>query len=171
MPSLATTPTCANLVVMAAEPPTKISFTGTTSADLGEARFVRDCLDLITYPVIAVHTGAADGVDTLTFNAALTRWPDALHVVLYPDGLQHNVDVVREARRLPNGHAKPILGGDYMRRNDALVKACDVLIAFPATRRESPRSGTWATVRRARAKDRRIHVFPLDGTPPWTERI
>lgn len=39
-----------------------------------------------------------------------------------------------------------------MERNDAIVAAADVLVAAPETDREVQRSGTWATVRRARRK-------------------
>lgn len=57
----------------------------------------------------------------------------------------------------------------YMKRNDALVAFADVLWAFPRSAREEQRSGTWATVRRARKRGRTIYVFPLDGSPPWIE--
>jgi hypothetical protein len=39
----------------------------------------------------------------------------------------------------------------YMTRNEHIVAACDALIAAPySAERDIPRSGTWATVRRAR---------------------
>lgn len=42
-------------------------------------------------------------------------------------------------------------GDDPLARNRRIVAAVDVLIAAPETDREELRSGTWATIRYARA--------------------
>lgn len=51
--------------------------------------------------------------------------------------------------------------GGYMVRNDAIVAHSDVLLAFPQTCTEVLRSGTWATIRRARKAGVEVHLFPL----------
>jgi predicted Rossmann fold nucleotide-binding protein DprA/Smf involved in DNA uptake len=60
-------------------------------------------------------------------------------------------------------------GTTYMDRNARLVALGDMLLAFPATRAEELRSGTWSTIRRARKAGKRIVIVPLDGTEPWEE--
>lgn len=49
-------------------------------------------------------------------------------------------------------------------RNRDIVDACDWLIACPRTQAEERRSGTWATIRYARKKGRRITIINPDGT-------
>lgn len=52
----------------------------------------------------------------------------------------------------------------YMVRNDHIVRSTHLLVAAPPSRREVLRSGTWATVRRARTANKIvIFVYP-DGT-------
>jgi hypothetical protein len=56
---------------------------------------------------------------------------------------------------------------EYLDRDWEIAKACDLLIAAPATFDEVRRSGTWATVRRAIAEQKqRIMVFP-DGSAKY----
>jgi len=52
----------------------------------------------------------------------------------------------------------------YMARNQDIVDECDVLMAAPKGMKEELRSGTWATVRRARKSERRIVIVWPDGT-------
>lgn len=55
-----------------------------------------------------------------------------------------------------------------LERNQLMVAECQVLIACPKEVNEQVRSGTWATVRRARAIGRKIlYIFP-DGET-WEE--
>ena len=56
-----------------------------------------------------------------------------------------------------------------MLRNDLTVSYTDVLLAVPATSVEERRSGTWATVRRARKAGCEIRFYPLDGSAAWVE--
>ena len=49
----------------------------------------------------------------------------------------------------------------YLDRDQDIVDECDVLIAAPKQVQETQRSGTWATIRRARTKGiKRYIVFP-----------
>ncbi len=53
---------------------------------------------------------------------------------------------------------------DYLDRNQDIVDETEVLVACPKEFKEELRSGTWATIRRARkAKKRIIYIWP-DGT-------
>lgn len=56
-------------------------------------------------------------------------------------------------------HASDVIypGKPYMERNQDIVDVAEALIATPSTTVEKLRSGTWATVRRARA--RRIPIY------------
>lgn len=56
---------------------------------------------------------------------------------------------------------------DFLQRNDAIVRATGLLVACPATDVEQERSGTWSTVRRARARRRPIGLVLPDGTVRW----
>lgn len=51
----------------------------------------------------------------------------------------------------------------YLERNHWIVDDCDMLIACPSGP-ERPRSGTWATVRYARAVKRHVHIIWPDGS-------
>jgi hypothetical protein len=52
----------------------------------------------------------------------------------------------------------------YLARDTEIVKATRALIATPGDMREVMRSGTWATVRRARKARRVIRIFWPDGS-------
>lgn len=114
-------------------------------------------------------TGGAFGVDTIAAEMASSLydaglWPSCLLRLNCPADEPYNV----QTRRLVH-EVRPI-AGSYMDRNDALVADCDVLLAFPATPREVLRSGTWATIRRARKAGKEIRFFPLDGrSKPFVE--
>ena len=71
------------------------------------------------------HHGAAVGADTQA--AAFVRKNPGIEIVAHP------------------------ASDDPLKRNREIVAACDVLIAAPLTDKEELRSGTWATVRYARA--------------------
>lgn len=51
---------------------------------------------------------------------------------------------------------------DYLVRNHNIVDATDIMIATPDTK-ERLHSGTWATVRYARKKDKKIYIFNKNG--------
>jgi hypothetical protein len=52
----------------------------------------------------------------------------------------------------------------YRARNHAIVLACNVLVAAPATAVEEQRSGTWATVRCARKLGKPVAMIQPGGT-------
>jgi len=64
-----------------------------------------------------------------------------------------------EAKRAftPADHTLPALS--YMDRNQAIVDACDALVATPKEGFEELRSGTWSTIRRARRRGIPVHIL------------
>jgi len=50
-----------------------------------------------------------------------------------------------------------------LKRNREIVDICDILWAFPKSRKEELRSGTWATIRYARKKKMPIIIIYPDG--------
>lgn len=100
-----------------------VSFTGTRQ---GMSTAQKRQLQYVLYGLRTVtqfHHGAAEGADREAAAFAAT----ALKVVAHP------------------------AGDDPLARNRELVNICDVLIAAPRTDEEELRSGTWATIRYARA--------------------
>lgn len=120
--------------------------------------------DLVPTPT-EFTTGAAYGIDSI---AATVAWTYLEHPIVLrvcePKGQRFN-EGAREW-----GFVIEEVEGGYMARNDRLVEHSDVLLAFPRSWREELRSGTWATVRRARKAGIEIRYFPLNGRDkPWIE--
>lgn len=49
----------------------------------------------------------------------------------------------------------------YLKRNEDIVESCDLLIACPESAVEVQRSGTWATIRRARSAGKEVKILTL----------
>lgn len=142
----------------------KYSVTGNTEIPIDAYKILSHALTEIT-EVEEFNTGGADGIDT---EAAKLAWQlfdrvNVVHRLFYPEGKYWN----KETLNYTNVHI-PVPGG-YLKRDDALAEACDILLAFPRNGFEIMRSGTWATVRRARKANRIIVFYPLDGSDIWTE--
>lgn len=115
--------------------------------------------------VTRFNTGGAFGIDSFTANYAARYHPGAEHFLYFPLGKWFNTDLLDRT----HWKDKIAISGGYMKRNDVLVAACDILLAFPRTKSEELRSGTWATVRRARKEGKPVWYFPLDGSEPFEE--
>lgn len=48
---------------------------------------------------------------------------------------------------------------DYIARNRTIVDVTDVMLAFPRTRAEELRSGTWSTIRYAKTRNKALVIF------------
>lgn len=138
---------------------TRYAFTGVARAlSPEEVERVREAVRALTDGSVFV-TGGAVGVDSLVAAAAAEFFPEARHLVIAPAApWSERVPEGAELRYAAAGRTDP---DSYMLRNDALVAEADVLIAFPEGAREVLRSGTWATVRRARKAGRPVRIFPL----------
>ena len=52
----------------------------------------------------------------------------------------------------------------YLERNKDIVNECDALLAFPSSKTETLRSGTWSTIRYAKKTNKKLVIFYPDGT-------
>ena len=104
-----------------------------------------------------LHHGDCVGADAEAHGIVLGEWKD---VTIHPPIER----VARAFCELPkpvgNYQGSEILAArPYLERNHNIVKACEVLIAAPISLHETMRSGTWATVRYARAMRRPIIIL------------
>lgn len=113
-------------------------------------------------------SGAAAGVDTYFALLARLLYPDVPVTLLIPGSERHNDQLVATFRvnAIPGdviiiGPQLKTTGETMMARNDLIISNCDVLLAFPRTLHETVRSGTWATIRRARKADRPYRLTSL----------
>lgn len=102
-----------------------------------------------------VVSGAAFGVDTIGAKAA--KPCGAKLCLTIPKGKWHNQSLVPLADEIIE------VDGGYMARNDATADEASCLIAYPPTGTEELRSGTWATIRRFKKRDKPVTIVPLDG--------
>lgn len=116
---------------------------------------------LCAHPVTEFRTGAAKGIDTSAYFCAVAAFRDAItHRVFVPRGCRYNQDLVLFAKQ--EHHDVVGIDGGYLKRDDALVEGADLLLAFPDSDKEVLRSGTWATIRRARKRGIEVQMIPLD---------
>lgn len=167
-----------------------VSFTGTSKDKLSATKkdlIAHTIRDLAGDPA-AFYSGAAPGVDVWAAECAIRLWRGAEHHVLIPSWaetgqapshtLPHDAKALRRLSTiaaelgvyLRYQWVDPGVGSEaagYLDRDDALAQACTHMVAFPSTGREQQRSGTWATVRRARKLDRPVLVVPLNKDKPY----
>lgn len=135
---------------------TRLAFTGPHDLDYAAtmrvSAVIEDVLALLDPDRIIVASGLAYGVDTLAIRMARKRGFATLGFA--PKGAWHNVNL--------RSYCDTVIEveGDYMTRNDAVVEWCERLVAIPRLPDEVRRSGTWATVRRARRLKRVVDVLP-----------
>lgn len=139
-----------------------IGITGTRGGMTGPQReqlpFVVSAL-----PERLIHGGAVGVDETVdSFVAPLYRDRFSSYIEVYPGSLDRHAywcDPNRTFRDIRHVWAVT----DPLRRNRAIVSKSDHLLAFPATVEEQLRSGTWATIRYARAAGKPITIVRPDG--------
>lgn len=148
----------------------RFSVTGTTElSGNAQERIIYEALYAIAGDVDKFYTGGADGVDSYCAQVGFEHcinevWSENTELWgVVPAGLYWN------RKTLEYFDLVEYINGDYMDRNDVLVARAEVLLAFPKTRFEERRSGTWATIRRARKAKVPVWAYPLDGSAPWVE--
>jgi hypothetical protein len=78
-------------------------------------------------------------------------------IILHPP----NVD---RFRAFCKGATQVEIPKPYLDRNKDIVKSCDLLIAFPNSKEEQIRSGTWSTMRFAKKIKRKMIIIFPDGS-------
>lgn len=128
--------------------------------------------------VTGVVTGAQRGVDAYAARIAWVTYPQAEHTLIVP-AAPHDDELVKDFKRMvdpPNRHPNvhiiflPPSTEPYKARNAEIVTRSDRVHGYPLRgERQSPRSGTWQTLRMARSADKLGDVLLLDlpGEPPW----
>ena len=131
----------------------KIGFTGTQAGMSG-----RQAVGLATllYRVLTngeeFHHGMCKGADANAHFIATAVYKVIGHPPIKTDKMMDTDDsmVWFHEKRVPK---------DYLDRDQDIVDECDVLIATPRTREEELRSGTWATIRRARKAGKPVFIL------------
>lgn len=129
----------------------------------------------------SLSSGSQYGADTEAALIFARAYPDRKQVIWVPDARCNSelYVAVRAEVDLPELVSVHFLlkqpgetdAAVYLRRNgNVLDGGKDALLGFPADARERRRgSGTWACIREARRRGIPRFIFPLDGSPPWTE--
>jgi hypothetical protein len=137
-----------------------VGFTGTRDGMTDEQRraFIAWMKD---HSPVEMHNGCCVGADEDAADVAMSA-PDLgftrPRLVAHPPT---NRSRVCESVLMFADETRP--DADYLARNQAIVDACDVLLACPKGS-EKRRSGTWATVRYARRVSKPVILFLPDGT-------
>jgi hypothetical protein len=101
-----------------------------------------------------VHHGDCVGSDEEFHDLTRELLPETKIVVHPPDKDEHRAHKVGDEERTP----KP-----YLDRDTDIVSESRWLVATPRTTKEIRRSGTWATIRRARRANIAITIIDPDG--------
>lgn len=130
----------------------KLGFTGTQSG-MTDEQHREMCMRIQRDDPTEFHHGCCIGADSEAFEI-VQSWAKQAKTVAHPPTNRNKVSVnsiVFSDEKRPD---KP-----YMDRNQGIVDESDHLYATPKTDEEKLRSGTWATVRRARKKGIPITIF------------
>ena len=125
-----------------------IGFTGTRDVPEDRIQKLKNLMKKFDakHDDIVLHSGDCVGADELAFKyAKKLGWKNELHPPTNP-----------KYRAYCKGYAHP--EKDYLARNRDIVDSSKVLIAFPKDPdKEELRSGTWATIRYAKKRGKKIY--------------
>lgn len=123
-----------------------LGFTGTQSGMT--ANQLIELVDFITNNTIThAYHGDCIGADS-EFHTLLREYSPSTIITIFPPS--------NNSKRAYNKADILMPEDTYMKRNQSIVNACDILIAGIPTTHELRRSGTWSTVRKARKADKDI---------------
>jgi hypothetical protein len=129
----------------------KVGFTGTQQGcTQAQKASLREVLE--SHPAEEFHHGDCIGADAQAHSIMVRR----ARVVIHPSNRDDKRAFCRGAAEVRP--AKPPLD-----RNRDIVDDTEVLVACPRGEDEELRSGTWATIRYARKKGRRVMLVLPDG--------
>lgn len=145
-----------------------IGFTG--SRDLTEAEKIG--MERILYRLHpdTVITGACVGVDEFVATWFASHEPGVRQLIYVPGNRSRvNMRVIEDLSKFSQVEVSYMpRSSSYLDRNLAIIASCDFLLGFPRhveSHALSQRSGTWQTIRKARALSKPMRVFVLsDGT-------
>ena len=146
----------------------KLGMTGSREGVSKQAlNALREFLEKNQHEITECHHGDCVGADTTfhnevvktkkkTYNNAESKQQEMMRLIIHPP----NVNTLRshckgDEARVPKS---------YLERNRDVVNESDTLIAFPSTRHEVARSGTWYTIRYAKKQNKTIHIIYPDGS-------
>jgi hypothetical protein len=132
----------------------KLGFTGTRKPLTG-AQLDTLVAYLRSVSPVEAHCGDCVGADHVFLVLINAICPDCATIGHPPTnpGYRAHLHYSRSEPTLP-----------YLERNQAIVDACDLLLACPAESTEQLRSGTWATVRMARKSGKPVIIILPDGS-------
>jgi hypothetical protein len=129
----------------------KLGMTGSRQGISAEALMVLNIF-LAKNDVTEGHHGDCVGAD-LDFHNQLVL--NDIRIIIHPPDNDSNRSFCESNVIKP---VKP-----YLTRNKNIVNETDMLIAFPATKDEIIRSGTWSTIRYAKRMNTKVLIIFLDG--------
>jgi hypothetical protein len=139
----------------------KIGFTGTQSGMTSAQKLMFDAIMFTAneHNAMEFHHGDCVGSDKEAHEAVLLL---SKHLKCTVKTIIHPPTIKTKRAFCHSDESREPL--PYLDRNQKIVDATDVLIATPAEKKEKLRSGTWATVRRARKQGKPIFIINPDGT-------
>lgn len=129
----------------------KVGFTGTQNGMTGRQKEqLKNYIKYLSqyHPALHAHHGDCIGADA-EFHDIMEKYADMI-VIHPPDNL------IKRAFKKGTANCVAL---PYLKRNRQIVDMCDVLLAAPKGFTEVVRSGTWATVRYARKKNKTVKIF------------
>jgi len=138
----------------------KVGFTGTQKGMTDSQKLIFDAviIELDSIGFAEFHHGDCVGADKDAHDSvlALAKYLDSpVKTVLHPPKKK-----AKRAFCSADESRKPL---SYLARNQEIVNSVDIIVATPAEKKEIVRSGTWATIRRARKQDKPVLIINPDG--------
>ena len=106
------------------------------------------------FETVELHIGDCIGADKDFYTMSLAI-PNVKRIGHIPDN---------DSKRAFCGYDQEWIPKPYLDRNHDIVDESDYLIATPGENKEQLRSGTWATIRYAKKKNKKIMIIFPDGT-------
>lgn len=112
-------------------------------------------------------TGGADGGDKFIAHQLRAIYPEALHRIALPATFDEKWVRMFEIGEDFNYRIEVIeTNSPPLKRNHTILDHSQYLVGFPKGPKEERRSGTWATIRYAKAREMPTKIVPLgDGKP------
>jgi hypothetical protein len=125
-----------------------IGFTGTQRGMSDKQQIAFECIVSGNIFIQELHHGDCIGADTDAHN--IFEMVDAVTVIHPP---------IKSKKRAFSKCSAILAPKPYLERNHDIVNATDLLIAAPETIEEVLRSGTWATIRYARKRNKPVIIL------------